>query len=472
MRNGTKTKARNVTSLAGLVVLLGLAFVLVPALAPGRAIAKKPPWAGGGDDGGPVDTGTIYFVSGGPWSMNPDGSAKTPLAVEGVASMTRHPAEADRWFLQVNAIPGDFYPITVFPPDYWWQISGLDDLETVGFTGDPDPDGAWRILYSIMIDGEGEPDTFKWRVSSSLFEETPWVTGVPITGGNQDLVYGSTCLTIKFDFTTGHTGNDQLGDAWSFFVHKTQRHELFAVREDGQIEVQLTDDPGVQPWRPGSPRRALPSWATHGGVADGKVSYLAQRWGKDALNEDVVLERGLFAVEIEWDGSGQPYATTDPTVLGVELPLELDAYEIPYDWSPDGSSIVYSADGVWVANAYEEPSDWLCDGWEPVWSPVLDDGSTLIAFRISSSGSTEIRTISPGGGPETTVTAPGKNRTISGAMDWSPNGTHLIYTRIQSKGGWNYNDSYDVYRVGADGSDSTNLTNDLREGARSLGWRD
>lgn len=53
-------------------------------------------------------------------------------------------------------------------------------------------------------------------------------------------------------------------------------------------------------------------------------------------------------------------------------------------------------------------------------------------------------------------------------------GTHLVYTLIQSKAcsACQYNDSYNVYRVGADGSNSTNLTNDLKENCFSIGWRD
>jgi hypothetical protein len=423
------------------------------------AWAKKPPKPPGGG-GDPVDTGTIYYAhEGSLWSMNPDGSGKTLLPVGGVPSMTRHPAEGDmyRWFLQVHAIPGDFYPIITFPPDHFLSWA-LDDLEAVGFTGDPNKDVAWNIMYYIHIDGEGNPDTFKWYVDfeGSRIE----ASGVGITGDYQDLHIDDTSyLTIKFDSTTGHA----LDDIWVIYVLKTHRRELFAVREDGLIEVQLTDDPNVQ--------FGAPSWATHDGIVDGKVSYLGQRWGKDVEDKDVVVERGLFAVEIEWI-DGTPYATTNPTVLPVTLPMSPDSFGIPYDWSPDGNWIVYSGDGIWVADAnIEDEGTLLSGGSGPRWSPVLEDGSTLIAFRAGK----EIRTISPGGGPTTTVVTAGKNRTIRGdTLYWSPNGTHLVYTQVHSKAcrACQYNDSYDIYRVGADGSDPTNLTNDLQENAFTAGWRD
>ena len=455
-----KQTKRNLAILLMATVVVGLTMT---------AWAKKPdkPPKPPGGGGGPVDTGTIYYGSHGLWSMNPDGSGKTLLPVVGNPSMARHPAEADRWFLQLQTIPGEFYPITTFPPLYYWERSDLDDLEAVGFTGDPNADIAWgTIHYYIDIDGEGEPDTFKWYIGGGA---PPGETGVPITGDYQELhIDDSNYLTIKFDSTTGHT----VGDAWWVTVKKTQRHELFAVREDGLVEVQLTDDPNVQPWRPGDPSRALPSWATHNGVVDGKVSYVGQRWGKDAEDKDVVVERGLYAVEINWDEWDEPYATTVPTKLPVAIPMSLDTLEVRYDWSPDGNSIVYSAGGIRVADAYEEPNEWLCDGGAPRWSPVLDDfGSTLIAFRTGA----EIRTISPGGGSETTVVTAGKNRGIrSDTVYWSPNGTHLIYTLRHSKGciGCQYNDSYNIYRVGADGSDPTNLTNDFKEIALAAGWRD
>ena len=421
---------------------------------------------GGGGDGS-VGTGTIYYASDGLWSMNPDGSGKTLMdEPTGAASRARHPAGdgGDRWFLQVRGVD-EFYPITTFPPEYWNYEWREGDLEAVGFTGDPDPDGAWTISYTIMIEsigGEGEADTFEWHAHSSLFSDTNDLPGGYITEDDHEvelLIDGSeVVLTINFGSTTGHNINDW----WEIYVRKTQRSELFAVSENGQ-EVQLTDEPAVQPWRPRDP-----SWATDIGVVDGKVSYLAQRW-----EGAVVVEQGLFAVEITWDDDGN-LTFSPPAKLPVTIPMG------PYDWSPEGVWIVYTAPGpvISVANAYD-PCDAgtpLSGGSGPRWSPELDDdGSSLIAFRVGSWGDAQIKTISPDGGQPTTVVTAGKNRTIRGdLMHWSPMGTHLVYTLIQSKGcrACQYNDSYDVYRVGADGSDPTNLTNGIKENCFSVGWRD
>jgi hypothetical protein len=470
MLTNKKTKLNLAIVLMAAVVVLAMVF-------PSPAVAKKGGGGGkpGGGGGGPVDTGTIYYASGGPWSMNPDGSGKTPLPVGGVPSMTRHPDGGDRWLLQVNEMDG-FYPVATSPPEYWWQISGLDDLEAVGFAGDPNANLAWgTIIYYIEIDGEGDPcnpdtdpDTFSWYANSSLLwgGDTSAVRGVGITGAEQLLelppIDGSTgSLRIKFESTTGH----KTGDWWGVYANKTQRCELFAVREDGQIEVQLTEDPDVQPFN-----RPEAHWATDYGVVDGKVSYRALRW-----EGEVVVEQGLFIVEIAWiDGMPSAINPVDgnPTSVPVQPTLLPVSGSYGYDWSPEGTWIVYTATGpeIWVADAYAGGSgEWLCDGYGPRWSPVLEDDSTLIAFAIGSWGNTQIRTINPNGAsPPTPVVAMGKNRTIKGdSIYWSPMGTHLVYTRIQSN-----NNSYNVYRVGADGSDPTNLTNDLKENAFSIGWRD
>ncbi len=415
----------------------------------------------GGGDGNSVGTGTIYYAyDGNSWSMNPDGSGKTLLPVGGVPSMTRHPAEADRWFLQVREVPGT-YPITAFRPEFWNYEWRPDDLETVDFTGDPNS-GAWEISYTIMIESigiDGEADTFEWHAHSSLFADTNNVSGGPITGDDQEvelLVNGSTVvLTFNFGDTTGQ----HIHDWWEIYIKKNQRSELFAVSEDGQIEVQLTDDPNVQLWSGPEAR-----WATHDGVVDGKVSYFAQRFGTDG----VVVEgsEGLYEADVDW---AILTPDTTPTKLPVSMPMG------PYDWSPDGTQIAYSSNGIWIADPYSEGAGTLLfGGFGPRWSPELDDiGSTLIAFRVGSWGDAQIRTISPGGGSDTTIVALGKNRTIGGIY-WSPEGTHLIYTLIQSKGcrACQSNDSYDIYRVGADGSNSTNLTSGAKENCHSKGWRD
>jgi hypothetical protein len=74
--------------------------------------------------------------------------------------------------------------------------SGLDDG-----TSDGTYSGTVTATYTIIIDHEGTPDSFKWKKNSGSFTED-----VAITGSAQTLSDG---VTITFAATTGHTAGDQ-----------------------------------------------------------------------------------------------------------------------------------------------------------------------------------------------------------------------------------------------------------------------
>lgn len=61
--------------------------------------------------------------------------------------------------------------------------------------------GADSAYFEVVIDGEGAPDTFKWRKDGGAWTET-----VAITGAAQTL---SDAQTITFAADTGHTAADQ-----------------------------------------------------------------------------------------------------------------------------------------------------------------------------------------------------------------------------------------------------------------------
>ena len=83
--------------------------------------------------------------------------------------------------------------------------SGLNDCSLgTGYSG-----GA-SAYYEIQIDGNGTPDTFKWRKNGGS-----WTTTVAITGAAQTLDSGQ---TVTFTATTGHT----LGDRWIIANFKTE----------------------------------------------------------------------------------------------------------------------------------------------------------------------------------------------------------------------------------------------------------
>jgi Tol biopolymer transport system component len=103
--------------------------VALAAWARHESPAAKP---GGGGGGGPVPPGTIYFheTGDGLWSMNGDGSGKTPVPVSGTPSYQTH--AGSRWFLQFAYVDfvlryydADGYPV------YWY----LYDIVAVNEAG-------------------------------------------------------------------------------------------------------------------------------------------------------------------------------------------------------------------------------------------------------------------------------------------------------------------------------------------------
>jgi len=89
------------------------------------------------------------------------------------------------------------------------KLGAIYRLRPNGFKGDGLNDVTWGTGFSgaasadfeVVIDGEGTPDTFKWRKNGG-----EWTTEVAITGAAQTLSDGQ---TITFAATTGHTEDDQ-----------------------------------------------------------------------------------------------------------------------------------------------------------------------------------------------------------------------------------------------------------------------
>jgi hypothetical protein len=262
------------------------------------------------------------------------------------------------------------------------------------------------------------------------------------------------------------------------------RFEVFAVSEGG-TEVQITDDPTVQPtiFEPTDPRPANLRWASRDGVVDGKVSYNARRWGTDGTGADVLVENGIFVAAIDPDSLGGGLVPVAPVVLPVEVPLLNEpsgGYSGPfavqaYDWSPDGTRITYSgSSGLHLADADSSgPGSSIGQGggWGPRWSPVGD----LIAFtRYEPEEGYVIDTISANGSGQTTVVPAPKSgirpMINSASVRWSPNATNLIYSVSYFKRA-NPDTWTDIWRVAADGGDGTNLTRDIDGHQIPLGWK-
>lgn len=178
-----------------------------------------------------------------------------------------------------------------------------------------------------------------------------------------------------------------------------QRRELFARRDDGAVGVQLTTDAELEPYGGGGMR-----WEP-GDVA---VSWIARRWDAD-INE--VVDAGVYEAELLFDVNGnitglgqQPALPVVPAGLIVDYQRFLEPDMRSHDWSPDSSTIVSdraSGQELWLTDVDTGVSSRILQTtWatSPRWSP---DG-TRIAFTaqgvatINADGS-NFKTIASGG---------------------------------------------------------------------------
>ena len=163
-------------------------------------------------------------------------------------------------------------------------------------------------------------------------------------------------------------------------------------------------------------------------------------------------------------------------VTGLDLNAVLRGHHLPadYDWSPDGTALVYSFQNtLQVLDLIDGGTELLTftSAIDPEWSP---DG-TAIAFNDHSQLEDHIMVIDLNDLTETTVARARRRNAAEGQYvfrpKWSPSGTHLLYHYGKTSG---FSEQYHIYRVGRDGGNPTKLTGDLEStwsGVWILGWR-
>jgi len=260
-------------------------------------------------------------------------------------------------------------------------------------------------------------------------------------------------------------------DGW-YLDGVSSRFRLIAMSESGNL-VLLHDDIMLQPSK-GS--RSSLRWIP----GDTAVSWLAMRW-----DGDTVVEWGIYTLDLEFTADGS-IAAGSPILLDWTSGLFELWYEAPpspyvegyyllandYDWSPDGSAIVYSAwseavgTQLYVADAAGDPVQLTSDAdtypTDPRWSP---DG-TRIAFQFSGH---QIDVIDLAGAERYTLITTARSDETESVFrpGWSPGSTHVVYGHHTYLGNWKRKDTLHV--IAADGSGDTALTGAYTL-VHPLGW--
>jgi Tol biopolymer transport system component len=220
----------------------------------------------------------------------------------------------------------------------------------------------------------------------------------------------------------------------------------FASDRDGDYEIWVMDASGAHPHRltNNATNDFQPSFSPDGS----RIAFITDRHG--------TLAYEVYAMNA--DGTGQTRLTHD----GAELPSTGPTF------SPDGSQIVFSKGyDVWVMDADGSNQTQLTEDPEEDTAPSFSPDGSKVVFMSARNGFDtnfyDIYVMDADGTNETPLTAGVDNDLYP---VYSPDGSWITFTRSSSG-------SSEVYLMGADGSDPTNLTgNPAIDGTPDWGVRD
>jgi hypothetical protein len=223
--------------------------------------------------------------------------------------------------------------------------------------------------YTVEIDSQGTPDTFKWTKDNFSTTEA---SNVPITGSVQTLDHG---VTIEFNATTGH----ELGDQWQMTILTTtsESHQLGSVSayhegtgNDHKANLTLSVNTD------GYPSPTVQSTGT--GLDDATFG------GRHTSNKS--LTPITYYVKIVGTGNPNTFAwskdnfvTTEATgvpITGSAIALE-NGITITF-----GSTTGHTLNDVWKTTVYEPSMVVYSNNTVKFAADVILTGGTTLAFKV------------------------------------------------------------------------------------------
>ncbi len=315
---------------------------------------------------------------------------------------------------------------------------------------EPEPTPTGTIYFGSPEDGVG----YLWTMEPDGSSKTMLYTNV--NGMMSEEMHGGHYWFLHYNWVSGYYPDGQ------------RCQEIFAVRDDGQRSVQLTDDTTLATNYICCP----PAW----GSDDAFISWSTYRWGTGDEG-DYVYDAGIYKATIAFDGNGD---VTGIGTIGLVydtgywngniggVPQYRPNARDSLDWSPDGKRVVYGTNaGTYIYDTDSDSSCKLTNGYYAEWDP---DGN-LIAILDNN----DLLTVKPDGTDRTTVVDLSNTRTKNVSVQrvyWSPDGefmTYLVWERSLVRLTLNFY----LYVVQKDGTDDTCVSKDLKANEWKVirGWR-
>jgi Tol biopolymer transport system component len=265
-----------------------------------------------------------------------------------------------------------------------------------------------------------------------------------------------------------------------FSTNRDHNFEIYRMNSDGSQLARLTENEVLDSdprWSPDGQRIAFNSvrdgnWEIYVMDADGShVTRLTNyqnedffpTWSPDGTRIAFISYRGQYGPTINiMNADGSQVIDTNVNASP------------PFDWSPDGSKIVFSygtdifvmdADGTHVRKLISTPTDDI----EPNWSP---DGQRIVFVSgeasILNNGSQDIYIANADGTNLINLTHTSVN---DRTPVWSSDGSQIVFMSISPPRGPAQTNYYEIYTIRADGSGLTRLSDTPLSDNESPDWR-